>query len=100
MAFGVVRQSGGVVRIDSRSREGTTVQIYLPRAIEAAAPRLGRPAQIQSTRKANILVVDDDPDVRWVTAQCLRGNGHHVSEARSGVPPWRCSIGVIFAISW
>ena len=28
--------------------------------------------------------MDDDPDVRWVTAECLRGSGHHVSEARSG----------------
>src|SRR5438270_8986860 len=36
MAFGVVRQSGGTVRIRSRLREGTTVQIYLPRAIETA----------------------------------------------------------------
>jgi len=84
MVFGVVRQSGGAVRIHSRVREGTTVQIYLPRAIEAAAPRSGRPAQIQSAGKAHILVVDDDPDVRWVTAECLRGSGHHVSEARSG----------------
>jgi signal transduction histidine kinase len=34
MVFGVVRQSGGAVRIRSRLREGTTVQIYLPRTIE------------------------------------------------------------------
>jgi hypothetical protein len=37
MVFGVVRQSGGAVRIRSRLREGTTVQIYLPRTMEAAA---------------------------------------------------------------
>jgi signal transduction histidine kinase len=37
MVFGVVRQSGGAVRIRSRLREGTTVQIYLPRTIEAVA---------------------------------------------------------------
>src|SRR6516164_7900224 len=35
MVFGVVRQSGGALRIHSRSREGTTVESYLPRAIEA-----------------------------------------------------------------
>jgi len=33
MVFGVVRQSGGTVRIRSRLREGTTVQVYLPRAM-------------------------------------------------------------------
>jgi PAS domain S-box-containing protein len=84
MVFGVVRQSGGAVRIHSRIREGTTVQIYLPRAIEAAAPRSGRPTQAQPAGGARILVVDDDPDVRWVTAECLRGIGHHVTEARDG----------------
>jgi signal transduction histidine kinase len=84
MVFGVVRQSGGAVRIHSRIREGTTVQIYLPRAIAAAAPRSGRPTQAQPAGGARILVVDDDPDVRWVTAECLRGIGHHVTEARGG----------------
>ena len=84
MVFGVVRQSGGAVRIRSRIREGTTVQIYLPRAIETAAPRSGRSAQTQTAGGANILVVDDDPDVRWVTAECLRGRGHNVTEARNG----------------
>jgi PAS domain S-box-containing protein len=84
MVFGVVRQSGGAVRIHSRIREGTTVQIYLPRAIEAAPPRLAGPMQAQSAGGAHILVVDDDPDVRWVTAECLRGIGHDVTEARNG----------------
>ena len=42
MVFGLVRQSGGAVRIHSRVREGTTVQIYLPRAIETAPRRSGR----------------------------------------------------------
>jgi PAS domain S-box-containing protein len=84
MVFGVVRQSGGVVRIHSRIREGTTVQIYLPRATEATVPRSGRATQAQLTGGARILVVDDDPDVRWVTAECLRGIGHDVTEARSG----------------
>ena len=42
MVFGVVRQSGGTVRIRSRLGEGTTVQIYLPRAIETATFGTGR----------------------------------------------------------
>ena len=84
MVFGVVRQSGGAVRIHSRIREGTTVQIYLSRATELAAPRSGRSMQAQLSRGAHILVVDDDPDVRWVTAETLRGVGHEVTEARNG----------------
>src|SRR5438552_5486600 len=66
MVFGVVRQSGGAVRIRSRLREGTTVQIYLTRTIEAKAPPGPRRAvKPQAAEKAYILVVDDDPDVRW-----------------------------------
>jgi PAS domain S-box-containing protein len=84
MVFGVVRQSGGAVRIHSRLREGTTVQIFLPRAIVAAAPQSGRVRPAQPVGGAHILVVDDDPDVRWVTAECLRGIGHDVTEARDG----------------
>ena len=84
MVFGVVRQSGGAVHIHSRIREGTAVQIYLPRATEAAVPRSGRPTQAKPAGGAHILVVDDDPDVRWVIAECLRGIGHDVTEARSG----------------
>jgi len=84
MVFGVVRQSGGAVHINSRIREGTVVQIYLPRATEAAVPRSGRATQARPAGGAHILVVDDDPDVSWVIAECLRGIGHEVSEARNG----------------
>src|SRR5215813_2432221 len=84
MVFGVVRQSGGTVRIHSRIREGTTVQIYLPRSVETAPRRSGRRMQVPSIGGARILVVDDDPDVRWVAAECLRGVGHYVTEAGAG----------------
>jgi CheY-like chemotaxis protein len=84
MVFGVVRQSGGTVRISSRIREGTTVQIYLPRATEDVTPSSGWTAQAPSGAAAHILVVDDDPDVRWVTAEDLREAGYIVAEADSG----------------
>ena len=72
MVFGVVRQSGGAVRIRSRLREGTTVQIYLPRTIEGKARRPRRGVKLQASERAHILVVDDDPDVRWIIAEDLR----------------------------
>jgi PAS domain S-box-containing protein len=84
--FGVVRQSGGAVRIQSRIGEGTTVQIYLPRADSVTALRAGD--AISPRRRASgsgrILVVDDDAAVRWVTVECLRESGHFVAEADSG----------------
>ena len=84
MVFGVVRQSGGTVRIRSRLREGTTVQIYLPRAIESATFGTGRARPAHAAGGAHILVVDDDPDVRWIIAQDLQEIGYVVTEADSG----------------
>jgi signal transduction histidine kinase/CheY-like chemotaxis protein len=84
MVFGVVRQSGGTVRIRSRLREGTTVQIYLPRTVETATLGSLPAARSQAAERAHILVVDDDPDVRWITAEDLREMGYIVTEADSG----------------
>ena len=84
--FGVVRQSSGAVRIRSRLGEGTTVQIYLPRASSAAMAGAEKavPLRPRTSAGARILVVDDDPRVRWVTVECLREIGHFVAEADSG----------------
>ena len=86
MVFGVVHQSGGVVRLRSELARGTTVLIYLPRAAHAALLATGRDASagVQSGAGAHILVVDDDAAVRWVTVECLRGAGYRVVEADSG----------------
>ena len=84
MVFGVVRQSGGAVRIRSCLREGTKVQIYLPRTIEAKAPGPRGAVMPWAAEKAYILVVDDDPDVRWITSEDLREIGYLVTEADSG----------------
>ncbi|HXO89851.1 MAG TPA: ATP-binding protein [Stellaceae bacterium] len=84
MVFGVVRQSGGTVRICSRLREGTTVEIYLPRTHEAAAFAADHARPAGTARGAHILVVDDDTDVRWIIAQDLQEMGCIVTEAESG----------------
>jgi CheY-like chemotaxis protein len=72
------------VRIHSRLREGTTVQIYLPRAIETASFGTGRARPPRAATGAHILVVDDDADVRWIIAQDLQEIGYVVTEADSG----------------
>jgi signal transduction histidine kinase len=84
MVFGVVRQSGGTVRIESRLREGTTVQIYLPRGNEIVVSGVDRVRTTGTAKGAHLLVVDDDPDVRWVIAQDLKEMGCIVTEAESG----------------
>jgi signal transduction histidine kinase/ActR/RegA family two-component response regulator len=82
--YGVARQSGGGVRIESRLGIGTTVWVYLPRAKNIAAspevePRL-QPAE--RAEDAVILVVDDDEDVRRFVTAVLSELGYKVTEAR------------------
>jgi PAS domain S-box-containing protein len=91
MVFGVARQSGGGMRIDSRLGEGTKVEVYLPRASEAAAvflddDRVGAApaAGLRVMHEEVVLLVDDDSDVRDVAATMLATLGYQVTEARSG----------------
>ena len=84
--FGLAKQSGGGVRIDSELGCGTSVKVYLPRA--STAPR--RPAvraeagDDTATKNVKVLVVDDDSDVREVTTGILADLGYGVLEAASG----------------
>ena len=84
--FGLTKQSGGGMRIDTTVGEGTTVCVFLPRADgEAwtqrpeARPRLNRRAAHTVVR-----LVDDDSDVREITAGLLSDLGYAVVEAGSG----------------
>ena len=84
--LGFAKQSGGGMRIESRVGEGTSVKIYLPRAIGSdvtlQSKSIGNPKR--SAKGAVILLVDDDSAVREVTASILRDLGHVVIEVGSG----------------
>ena len=84
MVFGFVKQSGGHVKIYSEPGEGTTVRLYLPRAIgNAASPEQRTRIPITLPRgSAAILVVEDEAAVREVAVAMLRDLGYRVFEAR------------------
>jgi PAS domain S-box-containing protein len=83
MVYGFVKQSGGHVQLYSDVGRGTSIRLFLPAADtlppgdqsagDAAAPLPGGPE--------TILVVEDDPRVRRVTAARLRDAGYHILEA-------------------
>ena len=83
MVYGFARQSGGGLRIESEPGLGTTVTIYLPQSDEAREPSQApsRPAREVRGEGQSILVVEDDPRVRLVTARRLRELGYAVAEA-------------------
>jgi PAS domain S-box-containing protein len=84
--YGIARQSGGTVRIESAMGEGTTVRVLLPSA-GAAAVRDDAAAEHQpliNGRRELVLVVDDDPDVRRLLVNGLEALGYRVAEAAHG----------------
>ncbi len=82
--YGVARQSGGGVVIESAIGRGTAVTVYLPRAVDrvpASDPATGSPG---SDGHGAILLVDDDAAVRAVTPTILEDLGYRVRDASGG----------------
>ncbi|GJD87592.1 Sensor histidine kinase RcsC [Methylobacterium hispanicum] len=85
MVFGLAQQSKGRFSIESTVGRGTRVELALPCA--EAAPRAATVEEADvpvASRPARVLVVDDDPEVRHVTASFIRRFGYREVEAESG----------------
>jgi PAS domain S-box-containing protein len=86
--FGFAKQSGGGVRIETELNVGTTVSVYLPKIDGLSTPLTqavspARDARHMGTR--TVLLVDDDPAVRDLTATMLESFGLMVLQASSGI---------------
>jgi signal transduction histidine kinase len=83
--YGIVKQSGGHITVESEVGRGSTFNIYLPRVLEAA-PAAPQPEQCGDLPRGDeiVLVVEDEPAVRVLAARLLRGLGYHVLEAENG----------------
>jgi signal transduction histidine kinase len=84
--YGIAKQTGGTVAIDSQVGKGTTVRVYLPRTMAAPAVRPADGCQNVSLPRhdATVLVVDDDRDVRQLAVSCLENLGYQVLAADGG----------------
>jgi len=86
--YGIVKQTGGFVFIDSEPGKGAQFSIYLPRARGKAAVPV-RPIEAGDdsadlTGTATVLLVEDEDPVRLFSARALRNKGYRVIEAKSG----------------
>jgi CheY-like chemotaxis protein len=80
--FGIVKQSGGSIAVESAVGRGTTFTICFPCTDEAAAIVATKSVEIErSTRRATVLVAEDEPLVRRVVVTALRAAGYKVLEA-------------------
>lgn len=85
--FGFAKQSGGGVSILSSPGYGTTVKVYLPRVSDVKAEAVEPAASVVRPHtegpRRTVLLVDDDHDVRDVTAALLDSFGYAVVQAES-----------------
>ncbi len=85
--YGIAKQSGGTVTIDSQPGRGTTVRLILPRAdgaAVAASAASDRDSAAAGARPwpATVLVVDDDADVRRLLVESSGHDGLHGAGGR------------------
>jgi two-component system cell cycle sensor histidine kinase/response regulator CckA len=79
MVYGVVKQSGGCIWVDSEVEKGTTFKIYLPQVTETAeTPVSKKSQQVRKQGSETILLVEDDPAVRELVSAMLTAQGYSV----------------------
>src|SRR5437660_3892749 len=96
--YGIVKQTGGFVYVDSEAGRGTTFRIFLPRhrpeletQAEPAASGAAREASGEAKPKADLtgqgtlLLVEDEAGPRSLNARGLRSRGYSVIEASNGI---------------
>jgi PAS domain S-box-containing protein len=84
--YGLVQSNGGFINVDSKPGEGSRIALFLPRQLadssDAVSSEQSDTLFYQGSER--ILVVDDEPALREMTAQILLQNGYQVHTAASG----------------
>jgi PAS domain S-box-containing protein len=83
-AYGIVRQSGGYIFVDSAPGRGACFSIYLPVTKETELVRGAAAAGVSDRGSETILLVEDEDEVRAVLHQILVSRGYRVLQAGSG----------------
>ncbi|MEX0841481.1 MAG: response regulator, partial [Xanthobacteraceae bacterium] len=105
--YGIIKQTGGFIYVDSQTGKGTTFRIFLPRYVPgaeemetaglpeaespalsgalAAADEMVRAAGADLTGQGTILLVEDEEGLRRLNARGLTSRGYTVLEAGNGV---------------
>jgi CheY-like chemotaxis protein len=85
--YGIARQAGGTIEIDTELGRGTAIAIVLP-CVEGDLSDAGawrQPAVERLPAAAKVLVIDDDADMLRVISDSLELLGYRVAEATNGV---------------
>jgi CheY-like chemotaxis protein len=100
VAYGIVRQHGGLLHVYSEVGVGTSFKVYLP-AYSRPASQVGNKVEAAVPRargNERILVAEDDPAVRATTVRVLKNAGYDVVAVENGVEAARSAAQGVFAL--
>jgi PAS domain S-box-containing protein len=84
-SYSIVKSHGGIIDVRTKSGEGSTFTIYLPAIAGKIRPASAeKPQQIIQSRRARVLVMDDDEVIRNISCDLLGMLGHDVEVAKQG----------------
>jgi len=92
MVYGIVKQSGGYIWVESEPGRGATFTIWLPRVEGTAEPPAAAPPPSAALGGSEtLLLVEDQAEVRRLTKKVLEARGYHVLAAADGEEALRVS---------
>jgi len=84
ISYGIVKQHGGFIAVESRIGAGTAFSVYLPRVERSAPLRTAPVAQTVPRGEETVLLLEDNDSVRSLISQVMTGKGYRVIEAVDG----------------
>jgi two-component system, cell cycle sensor histidine kinase and response regulator CckA len=83
--MGIVREHQGTLRVSSTPGQGTSFRVFFPCQTDTATPPAVEPSlTLGKTSNSVVLIIDDEDQVRMVTAQMLQRSGYDVLTANDG----------------
>jgi signal transduction histidine kinase/ActR/RegA family two-component response regulator len=85
--YGIVRQSGGFIRVESEPGKGTQFDLYLPRTsalTEGENKQTSQTKAPSATHSKTVLIVEDEREVRELACEFLKAAGYGVLTAEDG----------------